>query len=225
MSGTIVGLTNPSRNKKTGKIPVSTSRASTCPKTCPLIKNGCYANTGPIAINWRRIGVDRGMSWVDFCTEVSKFPDGQVWRHNQAGDLPGVNGRINKKELHDLVNANRGKRGFTYTHKPTTIANMELIKYANKNGFVINLSANNLTHADELSDLGIGPVTVVLPYYQMENTKTPNGRVVVVCPAITKKNITCAKCKLCASNKENRPIVGFPAHGKSKKKVTIIAEK
>jgi hypothetical protein len=163
------------------------------------------------------------MSWFEFCKIVSKLPAGQVWRHNQAGDLPGVNGRINKKELHDLVNANRGKLGFTYTHKPMTIANMREIKYANNNGFTVNLSANNLVHADELSNLGIGPVAVVLPSYQLENTKTPDGRAVIVCPAVTKKNITCAKCKLCASNKNNRPIVGFPAHGTSKKKVTIIA--
>jgi len=78
--------------------------------------------------------------------------------------------------LAQLVEANQGKRGFTYSHKPATGANREAVAAANKAGFTINLSANNLSHADELAAHEIAPVVVVLPANVQGNAKvhTPN---------------------------------------------------
>ena len=49
-----------------------------------------------------------------------------------------------------LVKEIEVKNGFTYTHKTNDANNFDKIKYANDNGFTINLSANNLKHADEI---------------------------------------------------------------------------
>jgi hypothetical protein len=102
-----------------------------------------------------------------------------------------------------------------------TPQNAEAVRAANANGFTINLSANNLQHADELAALGVGPVVTVLPTDQASNTVTPNGRKVVVCPATQRDNVSCATCGLCARQRD--AIVGFPAHGTSKRKVDAIA--
>jgi len=72
-----------------------------------------------------------------------------------------------------------------------------------------------------LCDLDIAPVTVVLPETQTTNTTTPKGRKVVVCPATIKDNVSCATCQLCARQRDT--IVGFPAHGVSKRKANEIA--
>lgn len=56
--------------------------------------------------------------------------------------------------LGELVAANIGRRGFTYSHYRDA-ASLEWIKHANQWGFTINLSANNLTDADRLADTGI----------------------------------------------------------------------
>jgi hypothetical protein len=70
--------------------------------------------------------------------------------------------------LATLVNANRGCRGFSYSHKPvagdTSVAttNRQAVRQSNASGFVVNLSGDNLNEADELSDLATGPVVVVL---------------------------------------------------------------
>lgn len=222
---TIVHLTPKSANAKTGAIPVTTSAPNTCPDTCPLKAGGCYAKGGPLGMHWRKVGVERGGSWAALCDAVAAFPAGQVWRHNQAGDLPGINTHVDAKALAQLVHANVGKRGFTYTHKPVldNPANAEAIRSANASGFTINLSADNLAHADQLAALGIGPVAVILDAAHVGNTTTPAGRPVVQCPATARDDVTCAKCKLCASNKPNRPIVGFPAHGASKRKASAVA--
>ena len=219
-------LTMKSRNVKTGPIPVSTTAAESCPSACPFNnanEGGCYAESGPLALHWRKVSDGRsGESYDRFVAKIAALPKGQLWRHNQAGDLQGVGDKIDAIALQALVRANDGKRGFTYTHKPATTNNAAAIADANANGFTVNLSGNNVNHADTLADLDIGPVVVVLPIDAKENTTTPKGRKIVVCPATQRENVSCATCKLCAIADRDF-IVGFPAHGTSKKKANAIA--
>lgn len=217
-----VGFTLKSMNKKTGEIPVTISPSNTCPSACPLRGSGCYADIGPLAIFWRRVDHNKGLTWDKFCDAISQLPEGTVWRHNQAGDLPGEGNRIDRTALAKLVRANRNRRGFTYTHKPLTQKNISAIKSANSRGFTINLSANNLKHADELADKKIAPVVVLLPSNATENTTTPKGRKVVVCPATQRDDVTCKTCKLCAIQTRD-VIIGFPAHGVRKRQATEVA--
>lgn len=227
MDKLFVSLTRKSRNAKTGPIPVSTTTALTCPVSCPFNRaneGGCYADGGPLRLNWDKVTQGKaGMGWEAFCAEVAKLPDGQLWRHNQAGDLPGEGDAIHAGKLLELVLANRGKRGFTYTHKPMTKDNANAVAWANREGFVVNLSANNLQHADELADLGIAPVVAVLPASQTTNTTTPKGRKVVVCPATQRDDVSCMTCGLCARLRD--AIIGFPAHGAAHRKADAIASR
>lgn len=222
-----------SSNAKTGPIPVTTTSANSCPDSCPL-KNGggCYANGGPLGMHWRKVSAhQRGGGWEDFIRFVKNLPAGQLWRHNQAGDLPGENERIAPSLLEDLTEANKGRRGFTYTHKPVLLRqrgpieeNREAIAKANRNGFTVNLSANGLRHADELAALNIAPVATILPEGVEENTATPDGRKVIVCPAQKTEGMTCQKCRLC-SRADRSVIIGFIPHGSAKRKTGAVAAK
>ena len=49
--------------------------------------------------------------------KIAALPVNDLWRHNQAGDLPGDGELIDKPKLRQLIKANHGKRGFTYSHK------------------------------------------------------------------------------------------------------------
>ena len=222
-------LTRSSSNEKTGPIPVSTSPASTCPDSCPLKGNGCMV-IGPFKWHWDKVSRgERGSAWEVFLGELRTLPKGQLWRHNQAGDLPGNNEEISSEFLKDLVRANQGRKGFTYTHKPVLSeqagpveSNRAAIKEANAQGFTINLSANGLNHADKLAALGIGPVCTILPDQNPVNRTTPQGRKVVICPAQTRDNTTCASCGLC-QRADRSVIVGFMPHGSQQKKALAIA--
>ena len=219
-----VHLTPKSANVKTGPIPVSTTSAATCPPACPFNnKNGCYAGSGPLALHWAAVTSGaRGTSWDQFCDDIAALPEGQLWRHNQAGDLPGNGLTIDGAALGDLVKANKGRRGFTYTHyDPALGKNAAYIKGCNDHGLTVNLSANTPGHADKLAALNIGPVVTVLPIDQKENSYTPGGRKIVVCPATIRDGISCATCKLCAV-RDRSVIIGFPAHGTSAKKAARV---
>lgn len=229
-----------SRNSKTGSIPVSTTSMESCPPACPLQAAGCYAMNGKLGMIWRALSATRPgrsfrngaakvrtLNWSQFVREVRALPAGQLWRHDQAGDLPGVGNAIDREALGKLVaaNAQAGARGFTYTHKPLTRDNRRAIRGANAMGFTINLSANNLVHADLLANANVGPVVTILPSSvngHMRGLQTPQGRPVTVCPATYREDITCESCQLC-QRQAGRAIVGFPAHGAQSRAATAIA--
>ena len=219
-------ITLKSSNAKTGPIPVTSTERASCSPECPFIDAGCYGENHGLNFHWSAIDRrERGISWQHLCKTVKNdIPDGQVWRHNQVGDLPHKKGHIDGKKLGNLVLANKGKKGFTYTHhNPDIGKNAVYIKGCNDFGFTVNLSANNVVHADTLAGLGIGPVVVTLLSTQTENLTTPGGRKVVICPATQKKGFTCADCGLCAVSTRST-IVGFPAHGTSAKKVEHVVK-
>ena len=191
--------------------------AASCPAICPFNKGkdgkyqGCYASYGNVALHWRKVN----KSFQFLLAAIRSLPRGQIWRHNVAGDLPGDKKTIFSDCLRELVDANKGKRGFTYSHYDVlrNKTNRKAIANAVKDGFSINLSANNLAHADSLASLRIAPVATVLPSDVKEKTLfTPLGRKVIVCPATYRDNVTCATCKLCAVPTRS-VIIGFPAHG------------
>ncbi|MDB4351969.1 hypothetical protein OAA60_00885 [Porticoccaceae bacterium] len=214
-------LTAKSANVKTGKIPVSTTSSDSCPATCPLKDKGCYASLGHLGMHWKQVDKQRGTDFDTFCESIAALPDNQLWRHNQAGDLPGNSNRINVGQLRQLTQANAGKNGFTYTHKPLTANNEKAIREANDNGFTINLSANGLHEVDGLMGRGL-PVVTILPLDAPKVTTTKSGHKVVTCPAQL-RDTNCKDCGLC--QQRNRSFaIGFIAHGSKTNQVNLIAK-
>jgi hypothetical protein len=221
-------LKHVSGNRKTGPMPVSTSNSDTCPDACPIKLKGCYAKYGPTGMAWRN--VDNGkakeaVEWPEFIRKVKALPNGGLWRHNQAGDLNGDMVTIDKDKLVQLVNANKNKKGFTYTHYDvlTNGLNRAQVKFANDKGFTINLSGNDTAHADKLKALDIAPVVVLMPRDAEKVSYTPEGNKVVICPAENSDKVTCLSCGLCQVSKRDY-IIGFRAHGTAAKTVELIAK-
>jgi len=210
-----------SSNSKTGSIPVTNSDRHSCPDSCKLKDNGCYASAGYYTrLNWDKVTCgDRGGNWDSLCKSIASLKPGTLWRHNVSGDLPHNNQLIDDRKLYKLIAANRGKNGFTYTHHSMESKRNRLaIESSNHNGFTINLSADNPGDADKLMALNIAPVCSIVPITSTNNFITKAGNKVIICPATIKDNITCKTCKMC-SYPERKTIIGFPAHGATKAKI------
>ena len=222
-----------SENIHTGPIMVTTSPRMTCPIACPFRKSGhgdyaglCYAEHGALGgFVWTLLDrtpaggtIMNNIRIYDFAEllfEIRSLAPGSIWRHNVAGDLPSDNrATIDRDALRHIVDANRGRRGFTFTHYDVldNLSNRQAVEEANKNGFT--MSANSIAHADQLAALRIAPVTTILPENITDNQCTPSGRTIVVCPTVTNPGATCATCGLCA--RQRSTIVGFPAIGGQK---------
>jgi hypothetical protein len=230
---TMFYLTRKSENKKTGRMTVSTSPNWTCPEACPLREHGCYSSYGKIYMWWRLISNtvgDANLEYENFLQRIKKLPNCSYWRHNQAGDFVpavGYRNRISVQHALSLAIVGKGKRGFTYTHYPvvkmkgtsqrTINSNRSTVCSLNDNGFTVNVSANNPSHADEILDSGITvPVVTVLPRHFVKEkiavSKTPKGRTILTCPAIIQNGMNCRKCRICMNSKR-KVIIGFPVHG------------
>ena len=237
-----------SRNRKTGPIPVTTSDKGSCPPGCALW-DCCYGRYGHIGAWWDQLTTGR-MRTKEALELIRKLPYNQLWRHDQAGDLPGRGNRISEYQLKKLVKANGRRRGFTYTHKPVLakpgrepakymLENRRLISWANEEGFRINLSANNLTMADALIDLDIAPVVSIAPMLEdpwwdqwgahPQRITTPKGRPCIICPESNGYDVQCSTCGICQLPAVivmgyRDDIILFPAHGPKKKQLSEIAK-
>jgi len=217
--------------KKTGKIFATYSEKATCPSNCPLLDKGCYgSNLFYLDMHWNKVSSgERGSSLTEAVKELKALPPGTRVRHNILGDLPKsdipgslqtsqasqIDDLIDGQALKALVDAFRGKQAFTFTHYSLSWANLTMIAYAVKSGFIVNISSelNNVDKkAEQAEKFGI-PVAVVLPssYEGQKTAKTPAGRPITICPEQTGKVSNCADCMLCY-RKDRKAIVGFIVH-------------
>jgi len=212
-------LTRVSSNIKTGPIPVSTSSKATCPASCPFRGNGCYAESGPLAIHWSNVTKgDRGTGLREFMAAIAALPVDQLWRHNQAGDLPHTAGKISRRFIRAIIRANKGRRGYTYSHHKLELGeNLPLIRQANRQGFTVNISTESEHAADSAIVAGL-PAVLAVPSSETRITwQTAAGNHVLVCPAQRSDTKTCADCQLCHA-RGKRVVIAFLAHGTSKRK-------
>jgi hypothetical protein len=205
---------------------VLTSSFYTCPDVCPFKRNGCYGDSGPLRLQWDLLN-ESGLTFPELLERLKEEGNGQFIRLFQAGDMPGSNNCVNFRDVRRLVRALECWQAFGYTHKPLHIGkNAEAIKHCNDRGVCINLSANNLVHADELIRSGVGPVVVTLPKESsFRSRRTPEGNKVVICRAVSNR-VQCSTCggrdgPLCSRVNRNF-IVGFPAHGSGANRVSEV---
>lgn len=158
---------------------------------------------------WNKLPA-RGIDIAELTRRIQALPLGQIWRANVAGDLPGEGETVDAYALGQIVRANRGRRGFTYTHKKSPEA-LKWARHATAWGFTVNLSADDAAEADALAATG-APVVCIVPTDTPKHTTTPAGRPILVCPAQTTDGITCATCQMC-QRADRRQIIGFRAHG------------
>jgi hypothetical protein len=210
-----------STNRKTGPIPTTYNSRSTCPPSCPQYRAACYAEDYFTRMTWDKVD-KRGDDIEGLALKISRLPKGQLWRMSVAGDLPGDGETVDAHALGLIVKANRGKNGFTYTHKKNPEA-IQWAKHATAWGFTVNLSADDVGEADRLAATG-APVVAIVPMDTPKHSQTPEGRPVLICPAQTVEYMTCAMCGLC-QRADRRQIIGFRAHGSKAKQADRTARR
>lgn len=241
-------------NRQTKLLTVKASRDS-CPP-CALMDE-CYPAQGYQGYHWDKVE-ENGMALDELDKGLRYLLNpNEDWRYADAGDMPPVRDNRNRIDVDKAYVILKHGRPFLYSHYPVSRYRPKAVKTSamqrlmwksltaddckwNRDGIrflmdstqaVINLSADNLRHADILADLKLAPVVVVLPKGTRQQLYTPKGRLVVVCPSKLQGlgKFTCRQCggmgerPLC-SRRERVEIWGFPAHGVKWKEVNQIAK-
>ena len=206
------------KNKGIGTVMIT---ADSCPDTCKLKGQGCYAETGWVGIHWRKLNNGTtGTDWIGLNDQVkAKPPKSGLLRFGVAGDLPqhGQTGEINGNLVGLLQGIFKGLRVYGYTHHRQSLHNLQIIEQMASGGWFVNFSCDDIQQAVETFKRGYSAVTVVS---ENETRKhwIVDGVPVVVCPAQIRDGMDCATCKLCMGSR--KCIVAFRAHGARKRTVT-----
>lgn len=211
-------FTPKSSNVKTGPIPTTMTERKSCPLTCPLRENGCYADNFPLSLHWDRVA-EKGINLDALLEKIKALPKGQLWRHNVAGDFPHINGKIERQAFWDFVMASGHTNPIIYSHHKLNPNNKLMFRLARNNGVNINASCESVTDAIKAIDSGINAVFV-----GRENTQTHKvgDTTIVTCPAQLREDVTCSSCGLCARDRVGQRVaIQFIPHGTKAKKVEL----
>jgi len=187
-----------------------------CPSTCALLNNGCYAQFGHVAIQMH--GQYSDNDGDIFLRELNRIPQGAALRLHVSGDVMRDGGKdgsnvLDVEYLNALIEGAKRRPDvsmYGYTHAWRQIDRNEFVFPSN---LTLNASCDTQEDVAEARAAGWDTTTVV-------PAETPGKRYgdTVVCQNKT-TGLTCDKCRLCF--KSNRSLtVAFKAHGVSKRKVS-----
>jgi len=223
-------LTLRSKNEKTGNVSVTyASIDGSCPTDCAHRNAGCYAQMGMVGIHTVRLDAFSKANPRHDAREVARDEAREIraaikngenkrpMRLHVAGDA-----RTNSaaRTLRDACE-NWGQSIWTYTHA---------WKKVSRDSWGPKISV--LASVDRPEDIslaferGYAPAIVVKKHEGAKAYHDANlGIKVIPCPAQTKENITCDKCKLCWNDtflRETRAAIAFEGHGVKKRQLTVL---
>ena len=216
-----------SKNAKVGNIAATYLPVDkTCPNTCALKDNGCYAQSGNVGIHNIRLDKEvakrKRMSAYDIVrmeareiiakAEQSK---GKALRLHVSGD---ARTNASAKLLGKAALVWRGKV-YSYTHAWRTVERASWGKVS------ILASCENVGQVAQAFARGYAASLVVDAHPADGKAFTVDGIKQIPCPAQTRDDVTCETCKLCMNDDklvDMRACVTFAAHGVSRKKALKV---
>lgn len=212
---TLTKIKQKSANAKTGPLTAVSRSQDSCPTSCALMNNGCYAESGPgggIFSMVSRYGTE--MTTDEMVDAITDTKDEGV-RWSVSGDLLTEDGTLDYDYINAIERVHTERPdlfGIIYTHainEPNPIS-------------AIPVNASCDTEDDVITAIANGYVPTMVTPHDEDAPKMVAGRRAVVCPAETKRgDVTCLTCKLCAkgddSFRDGRPVILFPTHGTRKR--------
>jgi len=213
-----------SDNSKTGPIANTyVPIANTCPRTCPFLDRGCYAQSGPMALHNARLEARaRGASALEVAQAeavgVDALPADRPLRLHVVGDArTDAAARVLSDATARYI-IRGGQPVFTYTHAWRTVARESWGPVS------VLASCENVPAAKQASERGYAAAVVVKAHPVDGRAYEQDGMKVIPCPEQT-RGISCSSCRLCFdANKlrDRSAVIAFAPHGSKAKRVQEI---
>lgn len=214
-----------SKNEKIGDISATyVSIIGSCPSTCALKENGCYAQVGNPFFTVKRLDkavIEQSLTpndLADLEAEAIKNSFGgkklrfkKDLRLHVSGDTTTKYGAKVISEAINDYKARGGGRVYTYTHAWRTVARKDWTQ-----NISVLASVDDVSEIKKVRRKGYAPAIVVSEFkdhkaFNMPGTKTK----FIPCPAQT-KDVVCVDCGLCMNADDlykRNYAVAFAAHG------------
>jgi hypothetical protein len=211
---------------------------SSCPKTCPLMGEGCYAELGHTGIHVKRLDEQAdGLSplqvaraeanAIDESYKGGPVPSGRDLRIHVSGDCRTIAGARLVNKAVGRWKKRGGGNAWSYTH---AFRNVHRDNWSNVS---ILASIDTVDQVDEARQQGYAPA-IVVPEFTSDKVFTMPGSDTkwIPCPNQTKpggKEIGCSDCKLCMKADwlfETNRGIAFSVHGikknNIKRRLTVV---
>lgn len=214
-----------SQNAKLGGMSTTYAGIQSCPNTCPFKTSGaCYAQSGPVGIQWRK-------TWSDHVTQLetaraeAKEIRGLTGEHDlrlhTAGDCSTPEAARIVADAAELHMRKHGKAAFTYTHAWRTVPRSAW-------GEVSVLASCETPDEIEAAKARGYATAMVVQSYDKTTVYQKDGVKILPCPEMTGKADSCKTCRLCMRDDKLKAAditIAFAAHGPTKKMKAALESK
>lgn len=212
-----------SENSKTGPVSVTYAPIQTCPKSCPFLDKGCYAQLGHSGIHLNRLNTAAKENKISAkriaqieADEIKKLSGERPLRLHIVGDCktPEAAEILSSAAKEYFSKDNLFQPIWTYTHSWKIIPR-------DKWGNIISVLASCETLEECKEAMKRGYAASIVRLKPFEGTMNFDGLKMTACKEIT-KGIKCIDCKLCFNDEkllENNQVICFFPHGARSEKV------
>lgn len=183
-------------NRKVGPVSVTMASQASCPKSCPWLGSGCYAESGPQGFSTRRVNKSRKVDALaiakDELRAIGKLSGERPLRLHVVGDASTT---VAARTLSKGLESYR-QPVWTYTHAWRRVARRAW-------GIVSVLaSCESVSQVKAARARGYATALVVAEF-PSDKAYMVEGLKVIPCPQQTGKTENCTTCRLCWS--DSRP--------------------
>ncbi len=213
-----------SRNEKVGDVAATYAPISqTCPESCPLKGNGCYAQSGNVgfAVNRLERQLDGANGDTVAVLEGDEIADAS--RHAPPGHPLRIHVSGDSITPFRAAQQARGAARWpgpvwSYTHAWGSVPRASWGRVS------VLASCETLAGAQLAMALGYAVALVVPSHPENGRAERRDGVKLIPCPAQT-RDVTCEDCRLCWDDTkllEQRACITFAAHGASRKRTLAV---
>jgi hypothetical protein len=206
-----------STNRKIGNVSATYVAQQSCPDTCKLKGNGCYAENDFVGFTTRRLNkLADGKSLLDMAHAEAKailtLKGDKHLRLHVVGDCSTDRAASIVSDAAGAYQSRKGMSVWSYTH---AWRNVERESWQQ-----VSILASCESIEDVIAANKKGYAAAMLVESGFETCKQ-NGFKLIRCPQTKKDTVTCESCRLCAKDKwlrESKTVICFPAHSAGAKK-------
>ncbi len=199
---------------------------ATCPSTCKLRDNGCYAQTGNVGFQVNRL--EREMDGIGADT-IAVMEGDEIFdqaRHAPAGHPLRIHVSGDATTEFRAIQMARGAAAWpgpvwSYTHAWREVSR--------KSWGIVSVLASCESTADVAEALNAGYAPALVVSHHPENGRSvrdENGIKLIPCPSQT-RDVSCADCRLCWNDEmliAQRACITFSVHGVAKKRALNVLQ-
>lgn len=200
-----------STNAKLGRMSATYRTRTSCPTTCPFMRNGCYADGRIFSISEKH--GDDDPKFEKLIALENSIREGGAVRLNVSGDFLDDEERPDKAYIDACNELSRRRPDVTF------ISYTHAWRQLSPDDFVFTVNASCETPEDLTEAMAAGWQAVVVDDGTLIGTKVAD-RNVLQCPQQYREGVTCDSCRACGQDTPTRPVIAFMIHGVTRNKAT-----